>query len=179
MRGSAYRLKRPLVYHTRRVEHQRSPAPPSRAITGRGAGAEGLSCSLGECSSEVCLSRARCDLRRPSPSLRIHFVASAAAVASFRADPIPLDMGRKLDVDPQDLRAKLEGARAVVATYAPGPEQYRPGCCSRRGKIGASRGGCLPSLRCDDRGPPRSVPGDVCTWHAASLGRMGSPSGRL
>lgn len=48
------------------------------------------------------------------------FVATASAVVSLGARPEPLDVGPRLEVDLDDLRAKLPSARAVVPVYAPG-----------------------------------------------------------
>lgn len=48
------------------------------------------------------------------------FVASASAAISLGCHPVPLDLGRALDVDLDDLVKKIGGVRAVVPVYAPG-----------------------------------------------------------
>lgn len=48
------------------------------------------------------------------------FVASASALVSLGAVPVPLDMGESLEVDLDDLQRKLPGCQAVVPVYAPG-----------------------------------------------------------
>lgn len=48
------------------------------------------------------------------------FVATASAVLSVGATPLPLDIGPQLQVDMDDLVSKLALARAVIPVYAPG-----------------------------------------------------------
>jgi perosamine synthetase len=48
------------------------------------------------------------------------FIATASAVASLGAEPVPLELGCQLDVDLADLDKKISRARAVVPVYVPG-----------------------------------------------------------
>ena len=48
------------------------------------------------------------------------FVATASAVISVGAHPVPVDLGEDLGVDLDDLRAKLPGAKAVIPVNVPG-----------------------------------------------------------
>lgn len=48
------------------------------------------------------------------------FVATASAVASLGARPVPLELGPRLDVDRVSLEANLGRVRAVVPVYVPG-----------------------------------------------------------
>jgi dTDP-4-amino-4,6-dideoxygalactose transaminase len=48
------------------------------------------------------------------------FIATASAIASVGARPVPLELGTRLDVDCDDLERKLPGRSAVVPVYVPG-----------------------------------------------------------
>ena len=48
------------------------------------------------------------------------FIATASAVLATGARPEPLDIGPYLEIDLDDLRAKLPRAKAVIGVYAPG-----------------------------------------------------------
>jgi perosamine synthetase len=48
------------------------------------------------------------------------FIASASAVLAAGAFPEPVDIGPRLEVDLEDLDAKLPGAKAIIGVYAPG-----------------------------------------------------------